>query len=154
VLGLLDGVAHGLFQVHVLALVHGLEGDRGVPVVRGGDDDGVDVRAVDHLVIVEVAVALVEFLVLVQAPLIDVADGQDLTGIGILADLGKLAAHVGAATTNADHADVDAIIGADDPAGHGLCWTGRQRTTCQADSRAHAGRGLHEVSSIHGILDF
>jgi hypothetical protein len=39
----LVGVSHGLFEVDVLALVHGVHRDLGVPVVRGGDDHGVHV---------------------------------------------------------------------------------------------------------------
>ena len=44
-LALLDGVAHGLFEVHVFAAIHGFERDLGVPVVGGCDDDRVHVRA-------------------------------------------------------------------------------------------------------------
>src|SRR5580704_8782094 len=38
-LDLLVGVAHGLLEVHILAVIHGVESDLGVPVVRGGDDN-------------------------------------------------------------------------------------------------------------------
>lgn len=154
VLGLGDGVAHGLFQINVLALVHGLQSHPGVPVIGGGDDDGIDLGAVDDLVVVQVAVALVEFLVLVEAPLVDVADGDNLAGVLFLADPGELAPHVGAAPAAADQADIDAVVGADNPAGDSFVWTGSQGPASQAESRAYAGRALHEVSAIHRIFDF
>src|SRR5262249_1142496 len=44
----LDVVAGRLLAVHVLAVLHGPDGHQGVPVVRGGDGDDVDVLVLDH----------------------------------------------------------------------------------------------------------
>src|SRR5271157_3322909 len=50
--GLGNGVSHGLLDINVLAGLHGGDGDGRVPMVGGGDADGIDVFAVQHLTIV------------------------------------------------------------------------------------------------------
>ena len=49
---LFDRVDHGLFAIYILARIHGVDGGLRVPVVGGGDDDGIDVFAREQLVIV------------------------------------------------------------------------------------------------------
>ena len=39
----------GLFHIHILALLRGLDGDQAVPVLGGCDTDGVDIVAGEHL---------------------------------------------------------------------------------------------------------
>jgi len=47
---LFDRPGQRLLHVHVLAKIHGRQGDRGVHVIRGRDQDGVDVLlALKHL---------------------------------------------------------------------------------------------------------
>ena len=47
--GLLDGVAHRLFQVDVLAGLDGIDGQAGVPVIGSGDEYGIDLGVAQHL---------------------------------------------------------------------------------------------------------
>jgi hypothetical protein len=49
---LLDGVAHRFFDVDVLAGFDGVDHHLGVPVVGGGDEDGVDVLAFQQAAVV------------------------------------------------------------------------------------------------------
>ena len=56
-LALGEEVGDGLLAVDVLAVAQGLEGAEGVPVVGGGDDDGIDVVAGAELAEVGVGVA-------------------------------------------------------------------------------------------------
>ena len=75
------GVAHRLFEIDVLAVVHRIERDLGVPVVGCGDDDGVDVVAGEDFAVVEIALALVFFGCEALAFFVDIADGDDLAGV-------------------------------------------------------------------------
>src|ERR1035438_1893650 len=47
-----NGMDHRFFAVHVLACFHCVDGSLRVPVVRGRDDDGIDVLACENLAIV------------------------------------------------------------------------------------------------------
>src|SRR5262249_40300534 len=69
--------------VDVLAGLHGVNADLGVPVVGRADDDGVDVAAVEQLAVVLAHVGLLLADVPVVPGLlgvlpVDVADGQDI----------------------------------------------------------------------------
>ena len=110
----LDGVAHRLFQIHVLAVIHRLQRNVRVPVIRRRDDHRVDILTVDNLVVIEITVALVMFLIGGDALLIRVRDGDNLAGVILLADLGESVADVSAAPADADDANGNAVIGADD----------------------------------------
>ena len=50
--GLVDRVGHRLFAVDVLARLHGVDGHLGVPVVGRGDQDSVDVLAIEEPAVV------------------------------------------------------------------------------------------------------
>src|ERR1039458_10377958 len=113
--GLLDGGAHGLFQIYVLAMVQGLQRDGGMPVIGRGHHDGIDIRAVDDLAVVQVAVALELFGGQSFALFVDVGHSHHLAGAGALPDGGILAGQIEAASADADDAHVDAVVGADDP---------------------------------------
>ena len=92
-LALGDGQRQRLLAVDVLALAHGVDGDQGVPVVGRGDDDGVDVLAVEQLAEVLVGFdftyrfleAVAGLLDLVHGPVavaaIHVADGDVLDAV-------------------------------------------------------------------------
>ena len=92
---------------------------RVVPVVGRGDDDDVDVGTRAELAVVVIDGALVDAGRLARALLAlvpDVVDGNRLHVAGLLAafhDAADVRVHAAAA---ADEADVDAIVGADDPA--------------------------------------
>src|SRR5437762_4730735 len=77
---LLHGVRDRLLEVHVLALGQGFERHGRVPVVGGGDDDGVHVRAIEDLAVVEAGVGLRELRRLPLAPGVDVAHRHHLRG--------------------------------------------------------------------------
>ena len=82
-LPLVDRQGQRLLAVDVLARLHGVDADLGVPVVGRADDHGVDVLAVEELavVLVDVGLALADALVvlgLLGVALVDVADGQEV----------------------------------------------------------------------------
>ena len=64
--GLVDGVGHRLFAVDVLAGLHGVDRHLGVPVVGGGDQDDVDILAIEELPVV-LGDAVLVFALVVQA---------------------------------------------------------------------------------------
>ena len=92
---LAHGERHRLLAVDVLAGLHGGDGDGGVPVVGGGDEDGIDVGAREEFLVRGVEVQALEgggagvpgvavldaslHLLRLAAP--DVAEGHDLTVI-------------------------------------------------------------------------
>jgi hypothetical protein len=71
---------HRLLDVHVLARLHGVGGNPGMPVVRGGDDHGVDIRPGEHLAVVARGedVRPPQFLRPGQAAIVDVRHGNQL----------------------------------------------------------------------------
>lgn len=81
---LFDGEGEGLFAVDMLAGFTGIDGDAGVPVVRGGDDDRVDVLVVEDAAIIPNGNGRlsVRFLHPVgglgEALAVDIADGDDV----------------------------------------------------------------------------
>src|SRR5207245_6235883 len=79
-------------------------------------DYGVDVRAVDHLAIIQKSIALEVLGAFPFALLVNVADRNHFAVIGALADSGERSRQVCAAAADSNHADLDAIIGADDAA--------------------------------------
>src|SRR5262245_44232289 len=115
-LGLLDGASHGLFAINVLAGLHRLDGDRRVPVVRRGDDHGVDVLAGDHFAVIERGqFGLAELLGIVQPFAVNVANSDHLRGARGFAELYRPPHHAGASPPEPDAADVDAVVRAQNP---------------------------------------
>src|SRR5260370_10151520 len=152
-LDLLVGVAHGLFKVHVLAMVHGIERDLGVPMVGRGDDDGVDVGATDDLAVIQIAVALELLRVLPLAFFIDVANRDDLAGVVLLALLGEDFGNVAAASAGADDAHVDAVVGADHAAAHLRAASGKGGIG-EAERHSDTARRFQEISSADRAVVF
>ncbi len=114
-----------LLQVDVLAGLDGRDRRKGVPVVRGADEDGVDVLAREQLPVVEVApdaveglarllrvVAVHEDLRVLHPPAVEVAHGHDL-GVVVLPDPRHVVRPRDAA--GADGAHVDAVAGGGRP---------------------------------------
>ena len=111
--GFFVGVHHGLFEIDVLALVHGVHGHLAVPVVRGGDDDCVHIALVEEFAIVPIALHIEPAGHHLGALLVNIAGGDDLAGIVLLAEVAEGVGVVAASPAAADDADVDAVIGAD-----------------------------------------
>src|SRR5262249_42301492 len=86
--GLVGGQRQRLLAVNVLLRLAGIDGEDGVPVVGGGDDDGVDVVALE-----EVAVVVVGGAALVSAGLGGVGVALLDGGLGALAAGGVHVAH-------------------------------------------------------------
>ena len=108
-------MAHGLFEVDVLAFVHRVERDAGVPVIRRGDNHGVHVRASQHFAVIEIPGRLELLRRLLLALLIDVAHGDNLTGaLVFIAELLKGGRDVVTAATDTDHSNVDLVVSPDD----------------------------------------
>src|SRR5262249_52782118 len=70
---------HGLFAVDVVAGVHGVDGDGGVPVVGCADDDGVDIFTREDFAVVASGEELVapDFAGAFQASVVNIGDGDD-----------------------------------------------------------------------------
>ena len=130
-----DGVRHGLLAVDVLAGLHGGDGDGRVPVVGGGDQDGVDVLAVEHLPIVARGRRVgLNFLGAAEVAVVEVADH------GHVAPDGQDRPHVfEAADSCPDHSHGDGFVGRAHGA-HGAGWARGQRDACRRSAR-------------HGALD-
>lgn len=109
-----DSQAHGFFQVDVLAGAGGGDRHRDVPMVRGGDEHGVDVGSFEDLAEVVaggaggVAVMAMDAVTgLVSVAEEDIADGGD-AGLGDGEDTAHDALALGA---DADGGDLDAGVG-------------------------------------------
>jgi len=112
-----DGMADGFFDVDVFSCLAGPDGQEGVPMVGGGDDDGVEVIAVQG--VADVAVAFesggVAFLFLagfldslIEDHLVGVAEGDDVD-IGQAEEAFDVAVSLAA---DSGHGDADLVIGA------------------------------------------
>ena len=102
-------VDHGLFEVDVLAGVHGVDGGLLVPVVGRGDDDGVDVFAGEDLVVVAGGEDVVapELFGAGEAAVVAVGDGDEL-------DAGNAEGGGGVALAldaGADERELDVVVG-------------------------------------------
>ena len=104
---LVDLVRQRLLDVDVLARFHRVDDHAGVPVVRRGDDHGVDRFVVEQLaVVVERLGAGGSFFEAgLQVGLVDIADGGHLG-----AELFELADQILAAAARADDACADAVV--------------------------------------------
>jgi len=109
-----DGEGQWFFAVDVFARLAGVDAVECVPVIRGCDDDGIDVGVLEHFSVVGVffpgfvAAELFPDLAggdFVESGLVDVADGDDLGAFGESHDLAGT-------SSDAYVADVDAIVGA------------------------------------------
>src|SRR5207248_1034637 len=123
VLGVDDGpalaefVRQRLFNIDVLVGGAGVHGDGDVPVVRGGDQDGVHVLAVEHGPVVAGGERLLvgPGAAGLEVGREDIADGGD-------ADVGHLDQRlhqVAAAAAAADQADVEGLVGPEGAGGGG-----------------------------------
>ncbi len=113
--GLLHREGHGLFAVDMLSGVHGGDGDGGMPVVRRGDEDRVDVLVVEKFAVVEATFGLVTRLLAggeraVHPLLIDVTDAPD-GDVVVLAPAEKAAQMPRTHAADADHAETYAVVG-------------------------------------------
>ncbi len=150
--GFLVGVAHRLFKIDVLAVVHGVERDLGVPVVGRGDDDGVHVAALQHLAVIEIAFAVVFFGRRAFALFVDIADRDDLAGVVGVAVVMERFGVVAAAAAHADDAQVDAVVGADDAVAHFGAASSQGRTGHAEGNSCRTG-GFQKISAIrHACL--
>ena len=106
--GLEDIMRDGLLDVDVLARAHAGHGDVGVRMVRGGDDDGVDVLALlEHDAEVGEGFRLRELLDGPRAALqVEVAQGDDVL-VGAVADVAS------ADAAEADGRDIQLRVGGD-----------------------------------------
>src|SRR5260370_41288882 len=117
--------SHRLFDLDMLAGVHCVHGDLGVPVIHRGDGNGIDVISLEQLVVFVVTLhfdARVVFfdvgLGALDAFLPDVTD-SGLNDV-VFARVRFLGAHVRhALPAHADVADDNAVIGPNHPAGGG-----------------------------------
>jgi len=111
---LLDENGQRLFDVDVLAGGAGHHGHQGVPVIGGADDNGLQVRVVEHAAEVGIRFgsAAAGRDALFQARLVDVAHGGEI-GVLLVFEIEDV---LGADQSVAVEADPDAVIGAEHPA--------------------------------------
>src|SRR5581483_3051624 len=143
----LDGMAHWLFEVDIFALIHRIESDARVPVIRGRDNDCVYARHCERLSIIKKAFYAVLFSGLAPALFVDVAYRNKLAGVVVLvAELLK-GCRIGAPSpAAANDGDVDAIVrsqhaGAVDFGTGQFARTSGHRFSSEHDTRAQ-GAGL------------
>src|ERR1017187_4515444 len=112
--GVVDGERHGLFLIDMLAASDGAGEVLRVEVLRGGDEDGVDVAVVQQAAVVEVGLGVGRYLAdILQAAGIDVG-GAD--AFHVLA-VERLLEDFGTAGAGADDAEADTLVGAEGLAG-------------------------------------
>jgi hypothetical protein len=103
--GLVHGMPDRLLAVNVLAAPHGHEADRGVGVLRGPADHGLDVLLVEHLAEVMVLLCLGKrFGGVGQVAVVHVAQGDDVLA-------GALHHVAPAAPAHAHRGDVQLLVG-------------------------------------------
>jgi hypothetical protein len=117
-LALVDRQGQRLLQVHVLAASHRLDGDEGVPVVGGGDGDGLDVAVLQQAAVVLEPAHFPEAVHphllagTVEVAAVHVAGGDVLDvpteGAGLVVDAQTAALR----RADADGGHVDAVVGA------------------------------------------
>ena len=133
-LRLFDVVGHRFLAVDVLAGVHGVEGHLGVPMLGDGDHDVVDIGVFEQPAVVVVRFSAGQFRRGVEALLVDVADGDDF-GVFRLLDLDQTLHVASGVAARADHADVQAVVGADHARGP------RRRDGPRRSSQGATGHG-------------
>ena len=155
-LALGDVVADGLLAVDVLAGHHGVDRRQGVPVVGRGDDDGVDVLAVEQLAIVLDGLG-------VDAPgllhlrgglggvaVVDVGRGDELDLLVREEGLH----HVVAAVARADQGEPDLLVGPQDRAARrqhgGRAGGGPDELPARDVSGAHGCRSRRWIGGVFG----
>ena len=154
-----DGVAQRLLAVHILARLHGRNGDRRVPVVRRRDGHGLHVRTRQQLPEVRVGIRRLK----PQIPRIAIASWLphvahgDTLHVGIFCERAPYAAHAASA---ADETDGDAIGGCHGTAeAQGRCGHDQRETHRRAEALNEAatrnaagicGGLLHGAVSVAG----
>jgi hypothetical protein len=153
-LDLLVGMAHGLFEVDIFAVVHRIQSDLGVPVVGRGDNDRIDIRAAHHFAIIEVPFAFELRGVFALALLVDIAHRDDLAGVVLIADLLEHRGDMAAASTNADHADIDAIVRSEHAVAAHLGPARGENGLGHSDRKSCRARPPQKISSADGAVFF
>ena len=107
-----NGEGEGLFDVDVLAGATGVDHHEGVPMVRGGDGDGINVFVFEELAVVFIAGGggAGFFGGEIEITVIQVADGD---GLGV-AEFEEAVVDLVAAIAETDEAHAETIIGTED----------------------------------------
>ena len=117
----LEVTCQGFLAVHVLACIHGVDGHSRMPVVHGGNDNGINVISFEQLSVIAVGGGFGQSQKTTRGikpflPHITDCNLGDVVFTGML----LLAPNVShSLPAHADVSDGDAIIGADDAAGGG-----------------------------------
>ena len=112
-LAFFDGMRHRLLNINILTAFHRRDGDRRVPVVWRGGEDGVYIGSGQQLLVVSVSFCTSHLLGRhVQALLVHVAKSNDFNVLFVSTMLQQERQVVGTASPQADQCYVDAIIGA------------------------------------------
>ena len=129
-----------LLDVHVLARLARVDGDRHVPVIRRADEHGVDVLAVEdswyRLVAKRLRVG--ELLAFFQMGVPDVADAGDADGW----HLGQRLHQLPGTAAGTDDSDSDLLVGAESTGGRNRC------SDANGLKKVAAGRALDHSGSL------
>ncbi len=145
--GFLDAMRHRLLQVDIFAGFESIHSHAEMPMVRGGDEHGIEIGAGQEIVIIVIHVFLGEAEEVAGALFafgVEIADADDLHaagGVGVLLD------HLDVTETHpadADDAEVDAIVGAKDA---------RSGRPCGAQQGESSGGDSQKIpASIHEAI--
>ena len=110
---LFNGMHDGLFDIGVLAGIHGVDQHLFVPVVRAANQDGINILAVKNFVIVRVSLGAWagDFQGFGAGGRVDIADGHELDAGTFLKQLHDVASAMPAS----QHADANAVVRAQHP---------------------------------------
>src|SRR5581483_1736242 len=90
---LVDGMGNRLFQINVLSGSERITRHPDVPVIRSGDDDGIDIVLAEHLAIVDMrgrrAVRAVSNIFAARS--VDIASGNQFVAAGLIGTAQKVA---------------------------------------------------------------
>src|SRR5262249_15741539 len=137
-------MGHRLFQIDVLAVIHCVDSNAGMPMIGSRDYHRVDVFAVDYLAIIQKALASGLFLGFSQSFSVHVGNGQHFSrGVRLLAGLHNPIQQIASSPADSDDPDMDLIVSAQDLAFH---------RTKDGEGGAGACGGSDEVSAVEFLI--
>src|ERR1019366_7614069 len=137
--GVVDGERHRLFLIDMLATRDGGGEVFGVEVLRGGDEDGIDVAVVQQAAVVEVGLGVGRDLPdIFEAAGIDVGGGDAFHVLAVE----RLLEDFGAAGAGTDDAEADTLAGAERIAGRQRAGQAGGDVADEITARLHGDRLL------------
>ena len=100
---------HGLLTIHMLAFVHGIDGNAIMPVVRSSDDDRINIFSVQNLLIVFCCENIfpIEFLCPLESSCVEITKRHEFDTRYLSAGPGIIKTH----DAHADDSHIHLIVG-------------------------------------------